>query len=261
MKIRGINIVYDDLGKGDVIVFIHGQPFNRSMWKYQADVFKKDYRLIIPDLRGYGQSDIPEKSTLLDELAMDIIHLLEELKIQKAIFAGLSMGGQIVFELYRLVPHIFSGMVLCDTDARPESEQGYIDRLKLSQRILDQGMKKYTHDSIQHYLHKNTFAEKKEVVVHLTKMMETTSAVGAAAVQRGRAERRDHLPVLSNITCPVLIIVGKDDEFTPVPLAVAMHKLIKHSTLAIIEDASHMPNMEQPEKFNQQLQHFLLSIR
>src|ERR1700722_18537461 len=113
-NIRGINLVYDDLGTGDVIVFIHGQPFNRSMWRDQIDEFSRTHRLIIPDLRGYGDSGITERIVLLDEIALDIWNLLEELEIQSAIFVGLSMGGQIVFELYRLKPGLFDGMVLAD---------------------------------------------------------------------------------------------------------------------------------------------------
>jgi signal transduction histidine kinase len=79
LKIRGINLVYDDLGVGDVIVFIHGQPFNRSMWNYQSPVFSQTHRLIIPDLRGYGESITTDPIVLLDELALDIIYLFDEL--------------------------------------------------------------------------------------------------------------------------------------------------------------------------------------
>lgn len=171
LKIRGINLVYEDLGKGEVIVFMHGQPFNRSMWKYQADEFSRSHRLIIPDLRGYGETDIIERITLLDELALDIVHLLEELKIEKAIFVGLSMGGQIAFELYRLVPHLFKGLVLADTDARTEDVKGYRNRIRLSNVILSEGMVKFAEERISMFMCKNTFNTKPEIVEHLRKMM------------------------------------------------------------------------------------------
>jgi pimeloyl-ACP methyl ester carboxylesterase len=256
-NIRGINLVYDDLGTGDVIVFIHGQPFNRSMWRDQIDEFGRTHRLIIPDLRGYGDSGITDRIVLLDEIAMDVWHLLEELAIQSAVFVGLSMGGQIVFELYRLKPGLFDGMVLADTDARAETSDGYINRINLSQKILTDGMQQFTAQRIHHFMCENTFQTQPATVAHLTDMMTTTSAVGAAAVQRGRAERRDHTPILGDIHCPTLVIVGEEDGFTPVATAEYMHARIPGSILKVIEKAGHLPNMEQPEKFNAALREFL----
>ncbi len=257
LRIRGINLVYEDRGVGDVVVFIHGQPFNRSMWNYQSLVFSKTNRLIIPDLRGYGESVTTESIVLLDELALDIIYLLNELSIDKAVLVGLSMGGQIALEIYRLAHHLVKGLVLADTDARAETAVSYLNRKALAKRLLTDGMESYTAENIAHYLCKNTFDTKQEVVDHLSKMMAGTDAAGAAAVQLGRAERRDHSGILSNIDFPVLIIVGDQDAFTPVATAEYMQARINGAGLAVIKDAGHMPNMEQPEQFNQLLKDYL----
>ncbi|SKD09233.1 Pimeloyl-ACP methyl ester carboxylesterase [Chitinophaga ginsengisegetis] len=261
MKIRGINVVYDDYGSGETIVFIHGQPFNRSMWDPQVAAFKSGYRLIVPDLRGYGESEIPSGITLLDELALDIIHLLEALKITKATFVGLSMGGQVVFELYRLAPHLCNALVLADTDAKSESAQSYQARLQLSKDLVEKGMSFYTDQHLHQFLGKTTMAEKPSVVADLRHMMVTTNPLGASLVQRGRAERRDHTLMLPDIHCPVLIVVGEEDGFTPVAVAKGMQEHIKHAQLVVIKDASHMPNMEQPEIFNRHLELFLQGIK
>jgi pimeloyl-ACP methyl ester carboxylesterase len=257
VTIRGINLVYDDLGAGDAIVFIHGQPFNRSMWKDQVDEFSATHRLIIPDLRGYGDSGITERIVLLDEIALDVLHLLEELDIRSAVFVGLSMGGQIVFDLYRLRPGLFAGIVLADTDARAETGEGYLNRINLSKKIAAEGMSQFTAERIHHFMCENTFQTQPATVAHLTEMMTTTSAAGAAAVQRGRAERRDHTPILGDIHCPTLVIVGEEDAFTPVATAEYMHTRIPGSVLKVIEKSGHLPNMEQPEKFNAVLREFL----
>jgi len=257
LKIRGIDLTYEDLGTGDVIVFIHGQPFNRSMWNYQSQVFSKLNRLIIPDLRGYGESVTTEPIVLLDELALDIIYLLDELAVQKAVFVGLSMGGQVALEIYRLAPHLMKGLVLADTDARAENASSYLSRKQLAKSLLNYGMEKYTAENIGHYLCQNTFNIKREVLDHLRHMMITTDAAGAAAVQFGRAERRDHTEILLNIDFPTLIIVGDQDVFTPVTTAEHMQTRMKGAELAVIKDAGHMPNMEQPEQFNQLLKNYL----
>jgi pimeloyl-ACP methyl ester carboxylesterase len=260
LKIRGVNLVYDDLGAGDVIVFIHGQPFNRSMWNYQATVFSETHRLIIPDLRGYGQSATTDPIILLDELALDIIYLLDELAINKAVLVGLSMGGQIALELYRLAPRLVKGLVLADTDARAEDETSYINRVALSKSLLAYGMEKYTAENIHNYLCKDTFETKQVVVDHLTDMMMHTSPVGSAAVQLGRAERRDHTAILSTINFPALIVVGDQDVFTPIATAQYMQTRIKGAKLAIVNNAGHIPNMEQPHHFNQLLKDYLDTV-
>jgi pimeloyl-ACP methyl ester carboxylesterase len=250
-KIRGIRMVYDDLGAGEVILFIHGQPFNRSMWKDQTDVLNDKYRLIIPDLRGYGESGISGGMVLLDELALDLISLVEQLSIRKAIVVGLSMGGQIALEMYRWAPELFTSIILADTDARAEDANGYLNRLNLAAKIVDDGMEKFTNERIKQFMCANTFANKPAVVAHVEKMMKTTIPEGSAAAQRGRAERPDYTPLLQKIDFPALIIVGDQDVFTPVASAEYMSERIKDSRLVVIKNSGHISNMEQPEAFNQ----------
>lgn len=257
IKIRGHQMVYDDLGTGDVIVFIHGQPFNRSMWNYQSKLFSENYRLIIPDLRGYGESEVKAGVVLMDELALDIIHLLDVLKINEAIFVGLSMGGQIALEIFRLKPLLFKALVLTDTDARSESEEGYSNRMTLAKRIEGYGMAKFISKRIDKFMCPHTFNTKPEIVNHLKEMILGTSPEGSAAAQRGRAERRDHTNILKDIFCPTLIIVGDQDVFTPIESANYMHTRIPGSQLAIIYQSGHIPSMEQPEEFNLILKKFL----
>jgi 3-oxoadipate enol-lactonase len=261
IKIRGINIVYDDLGEGEVILFIHGQPFNRTMWNYQKDILSDNYRLIIPDLRGYGESGITDGMVLLDELALDLIHLLEKLAIKKAIIAGLSMGGQIALEMYRWAPELFSSIILADTDARAEDDKGYQNRLMLSAKILQDGMDKFTDERIKYFMCADTFKNRADVVEHVKNMMKTTNPEGSAAVQRGRAERPDYSNLLQKINFPALIVVGDKDEFTPVESAKYIHERIKNSRLAIIKDAGHIANLEQAEIFNKVMIDFLSSTR
>lgn len=273
IKIRGIDLYYDDLGEGKVLVLIHGQPFNRTMWEYQS-IFQKDFRLIIPDLRGYGDSGLPDprgpgeggpdprvpEMILLDELALDIIHLLEALGIARAVFIGLSMGGQVALEIFRLKPGLFRGLVLADTDARAENEDSYVHRIRLSEKIREEGMEKFTDERIHLFLCQHTLEDRPAVVSHLRTMMLSTPAAGSAAVQRGRAERRDHSEALATIHFPTLLVVGEEDGFTPVGVAEHMHRRIRDARLAVIPDAGHIPSMERPDLFNEALAVYLTSI-
>jgi len=257
-NIRGIKLTYDDLGKENtnVIVFVHGHPFNRSMWKYQSGYFSTTHRLIIPDLRGYGESECAGPKTLLDEMALDISHLLDELHIDQAVFCGLSMGGQIVLDFYRLFPGKVKAMIIADSDARAETPESYSRRLQLAETILRDGMKQHTDLTLHQYI-AGTSRTQAAMVAHLYEMMSTTRAEGAAAAHRGRAERRDHLPILPSIRIPTLIIVGEDDYFTPLPVASLMKGAIPNADLVCIPACGHLPNMEAPELFNQALHSFL----
>jgi 3-oxoadipate enol-lactonase len=258
--IRGINMVFDDLGKGEAILLIHGQPFNRRMWDDQKKILAGNYRLIIPDLRGYGETGLGEGMILLDELALDLLHLLDHLDIKNAIIISLSMGGQIALEMYTWAPGLFKAIVLADTDARAETEAGYQNRIDLSKRILADGMEKFTNEKIGHFMCANTFTHKPEVVSRVEKMMKTAPAAGSSAVQRGRAERRDYTFLLGKIDFPALIVVGDQDEFTPLASSEYMHQRIKGSALSVIPDCGHISNMEQPELFNEVLLRFLSDL-
>jgi len=266
-QIRGIALAYDDLGPADAIyaetranartlVFIHGHPFNRTMWAQQVAHFQNTHRLILPDLRGYGDSGVTTPRVLLDEMALDIIHLLDDLNIANATFIGLSMGGQIVLDLWRLIPHRFSGMVIVDSDARAETPESAARRLGTAEEILRVGMVKHTDETIHKYIARASM-DNPAVYDPLYKMMSATNPEGAAAAHRGRAIRRDHTGILKNIAVPALIVVGSEDFFTPTPIARIMSDNIPGAQLAVIDGVGHLPNMEAPEEFNRLLQRFL----
>jgi len=264
--IRGITLAYDDFGPSAnnaaarataaPLVFIHGHPFNRTMWAEQVARFQQDYRLILPDLRGYGESGVSTPRVLLDEMALDIIHLLDELNVGKSVFIGLSMGGQIVLDLWRLAPQLFTALVIVDSDARAETAESAARRLATAEEILKIGMVKHTDETIHKYIAKSSM-DNPGVYEPLYKMMTTTKPQGAAAAHKGRALRRDHTAILKNIAVPSLVVVGSEDFFTPVAVAKMMSDNIPGATLAVIEGAGHLPNMESPEEFNRQLEGFL----
>jgi pimeloyl-ACP methyl ester carboxylesterase len=260
-NIRGITLAYDDLGPSTAqpLVFIHGHPFNRTMWAEQIVDFQQNHRLILPDLRGYGQSGVTTPRVLLDEMALDILHLLDELNIQKAVFIGLSMGGQIVLDCYRLSPHRFTALVIVDSDARAETPESAARRRATADEILAIGMVKHTDDTIHNYIAKASM-NNPAVYNPLYKMMSTTQPEGAAAAHKGRALRRDHMAILPSIAVPALIVVGSEDFFTPIPVARLMSDNIPGAYLAIIAGAGHLPNMEAPKEFNNTLASFLVRL-
>ncbi|MDO6433270.1 alpha/beta fold hydrolase [Flavitalea sp. BT771] len=260
LSIRGIQLHYDDRGEGSPIVFVHGHPFDHTMWKYQLPRFAPEHRLIMPDLRGYGHTDVTPGKVMLDEMALDILHLLDALHIDNAVFCGLSMGGQIVLECYRIFPHKVKALVIVDSDARGETPDSRQQRLQKADRIIATGMRQHTDETIHQYIAPASM-NNPPVYTHLYDMMSSTTAEGAAAAHRGRADRRDHLSFLPSIRVPTLVVVGEEDYFTPPPIARLMSDRIPGAALAVIPAAGHLPNMETPEAFNETLYAFLKTHR
>ena len=229
VSIRDINIAYEDTGQGTPLVLIHGHPFNRSMWSDQVCALSTNYRVIAPDLRGYGETTVVPGKTTLEDFARDVAQLLDSLNIDKITLAGLSMGGQIVFEFYHLFPQRVHALILADTFAQADTEEGRCKRYDTAERLLSQGMREYAQEVLPKMIAPKTIQEQPDVATHVLAMMQNTNPKGAAAALRGRAERRDYTPMLPEITVPVLIIVGGEDEFTPVSDAEFMLRGIRNS--------------------------------
>ena len=260
-EIRGIKMGYDDMGEGIPLVLIHGHPFDRSMWREQTAAFGSKYRVITPDLRGYGESEISSDKTMLEEFARDIAVLLDELKADDIILCGLSMGGQILFEFFRLFPQRVRALVLADTFAQLDDAERKQARYDTAERLLRKGMRDYAEEVLPKMIAPQTIEEQPDVKVHVLAMMRGTSPRGAAAALRGRAERPDYTALLPQINVPTLIIVGSRDEFTPVADAEFMRDRISGSKMAVIKGAGHMPNLENPIEFNRLIGEFIETLK
>jgi len=282
LKIMGtseqrIDLAYDELGHGSAIIFLHGYPFNRSMWREQSDFLSAhDYRCIAPDLRGLGetsdkiqfvadavggepqrQAEARRTITTMEEMARDVAGLIDHLKISRAIIIGLSMGSYVALEFIHLFPARVQALVLAGARAQGADEAEKLSREQQAQRILAEGMDFAVQSILKNLLAQKTFVDKRHVVARVREMILRTAPRGAAAAQRGMALRRDYSANLPEIDVPTLIIAGREDRVRKPEDAEFLHRAISNSRLEIIENAGHLMNMEQPEIFNQTLWTFL----
>jgi len=258
-SINGITIGYDDTGAGEnVLVLVHGHPFDRSMWRPQVEeISSKGWRVIAPDLRGYGESSVIPGKTTLDVFATDIATLLNQLNIQEIVIGGLSMGGQIVMEFCRLYPERVRGVLLAATFPRAETEEGKRNRAKMADRLLREGMETYAEEVLPKMVARRNIAALPAVAEHVRSMMRAAHPAGAAAALRGRAERPDYGSALASLDVPALVVVGDEDAFTTRTDAEQMHVLLRRSELVWMEGAGHIPNLEREVEFNSALGRFL----
>ncbi|MDX3235443.1 alpha/beta fold hydrolase [Streptomyces sp. ME03-5709C] len=257
--VGGVTLAYDDEGDGpgSPVVLVHGHPFDRSMWAPQVAAAAAGRRVIAPDLRGYGASEVLPGVTLLETFARDIAALMDHLDVPEAVVGGLSMGGQIVMEFQRLFPARVTGLVLADTFPGAETEQGRRARDAMADRLLTEGMTGYADEVLDRMIAPHNVAALPRVAEHVLRMMRGTAPDGAAAALRGRARRPDYGPVLAAVRVPTLIVVGREDVYTPVAEAEAMHAGVRGSRLVVVEGAGHLPNLERPRAFNDALLRFL----
>ena len=258
IKIRGSHIQYELLNpdKKETILLVHGHPFNHTMWKYQYEALK-DYRLILPDLKGYGRSDFEFDKIFIEEQALDLALLLDVLETPQVHLLGLSMGGQIVVEFQRLFPARCESLIICASTPKAESTDSYNNRLRLAHEIAEIGMEEYTRNDIHKYINLEINNEDSVIYQHLFQMMSSTPDQGAIASHRGRAERRDNFNCLKNINIPALVIAGAKDYFFEVEEVRSVANAIDKAEFFLFAETGHLPNMEQPEEFNRILLGFL----
>ncbi|HEU4478908.1 MAG TPA: alpha/beta fold hydrolase [Pyrinomonadaceae bacterium] len=255
--VDGVEIAYDDVGSGPCVVLLHGYPFNRSLWRAQVEVLSKDHRVIVPDLRGHGESAVMPAPATMELMAKDVAGLLESLDISHATIGGLSMGGYVALAFYRLFPSRVVSLILASTRAQGDSEEAKQNRKQQEEKALREGMEGIADGLLPKLLTPDTVAKSPEVVKQLRGMMADTDPKGAAAALQGMAIRQDQTTFLSRITVPTLILVGDEDAITPLPDAELLHREIKGSHLEVIAGAGHVLNLERPEEFNGAMARFI----
>jgi 3-oxoadipate enol-lactonase len=251
---------YDDVGSGPAVILIHGYPFNRSMWREQVDVLKSHYRVVVPDLRGHGESDVTEGTVTMEEMARDLLLVMDHLGISRATVLGHSMGGYVSLAFNHLFPLRVRALVLASTRAQNDTEEGKKNREVQASKALNEGMEGIADAMLPKLLGPETVAKRPDIVRRVREMMVQTKPEGAAAALRGMAARRDQRPSLPDIIAPTLIIVGREDAITPVADSNFMHQEIGGSRLEIIEGAGHISNIERPKEFNRALLRFLHDV-
>ncbi|MFM8250741.1 MAG: alpha/beta fold hydrolase [Planctomycetota bacterium] len=251
-----------DEGAGEPIVFLHGFPLDHSMWRHQAEFLASRYRVIVPDLRGFGQSDGVREVLTMEACADDVAQLLERLDItQPVTLVGLSMGGYVAFQFWRRHPQKLRRLVLCDTRSVADAPEVARGRLQMAERVLQEGSQVIAEGMIGRLLYESLPPQHRLLVDELRAVIERADPRAVAAAQRGMAVRPDVTAWLSEIRVPTLVLCGERDVISPREEMQALAAAIPASHWAAIPAAGHLPSLEQPAAVNQALLAFLLATR
>lgn len=234
------------------LIFSNSLGTKLSMWQTQIDHFQKDHFVICYDTRGHGQSSAPQGPYNIDQLGQDVVNLLDHLKIEKAEFCGISMGGLTGQWLAIHRPEHFNHVVVCNTAAKIGEEQAWLDRAKL---VREQGLKPIAETAALRWFTEPFIQSQATIVASLSNDLAASSAEGYASCCEAlaKADLRDQL---GKITIPVLIIAGQKDPVTTIIDGQYMLDRIANAQLVEI-NASHISNIEKPQDFNQALTQFL----
>jgi pimeloyl-ACP methyl ester carboxylesterase len=249
-------IAYEVLGSGAPIVLLHPFPAHRDLWKPAAQALLTRYRVILPDLRGHGDSGVGEGPATMEKHALDLAGVLDAEEVGRALFVGVSIGGYVLFEFWRRFRGRVAGLALCNTKGPADTPEGRAARLQAAADVLERGTEPFFESMVPKLLGKTTLNTRPDLVEGALLMMRKMSAGDVAAVQRGMAERPDSVETLKTINVPVLVVTGDEDVLTGIAEAELMRQHIAGAEMKVITRAGHYSPWEQPEEVGKLLRQF-----
>jgi 3-oxoadipate enol-lactonase len=260
VKSADAEIAYEILGTGPPVVLLHPFPAHHEFWLPAAQALTSRYQLILPDLRGHGDSGVGEGPATMEKHATDLARILDHAEVGRVPFAGVSIGGYALFEFWRRYRGRVAALALFNTKAPSDSPDARTSRLQSAADVLEKGMEQFFEGMIPKLLGKTTRESRPDLVPGVMRMMRKMSPQNVAQVQRGMAERPDSVADLKTINVPALIVTGDEDILTGPPEADLMRQNIPSSQLKIIRRAGHYSAWEQPAEVGQMLRVFFDSV-
>ena len=248
-------LFYETTGVGVPLTLLHGYPLDHSIWQEVAAGLRNEARMIMPDLRGQGKSPAPQGTYSMEDLAGDILQILDRLNIEKTIIAGHSMGGYVALALAKNHPERLSGLVLVASHAYADSTEKKQARLDSIERIQREGVQPILAPMAQ------KLSNDADVIERCRALAAGASPQGISGTLAGLAAREDALYVFLNLKIPTMMISGLEDQVNPPSINREMAKGMRNSRLVEIEGAGHMPMLEKPEQVIQAFKSFILTIK
>jgi pimeloyl-ACP methyl ester carboxylesterase len=250
---------YEERGSGLPVVLLHGYPLDHTLWRAQIAALSDAYRVIAPDLRGHGASPAPEGEYSMEALAADVAALLDRLSVERAVWAGHSLGGYVALAALRTLPERVAGLVLCASHPFADPPEKAASRRESAAQALREGTAPVVGGMLHLLFAPGTNLE--TISAHFVRsMMLKTPPQGVAGVLGGMAARPDAVDVLRRPDPPKAILAGRDDQIVRLADLQALVAELPHVALRVIDGAGHLPMIEQPEATTAALRAFLAAL-
>src|SRR5208337_378903 len=260
IKSGDAEIVYWSLGEGSPVILLHPFPARHEFWLPVAEALAARYRVILPDLRGHGESGVGEGPATMEKHAADIVRVMDDADVGRAPLIGVSIGGYVLFEFWRRHRGRVAALGLCNTKAPADGAEARAARLQAANDVLERGTEPFLETMVPRLLGKTTRETRPDLVDEALRMMRKMSPDDIAQVQRGMAERPDSVATLNTINVATLLVTGDEDILTGVNEAELMRQHVAGSELRVIPKAGHYAPWEQPEEAARLLRQFLDGI-
>ncbi|HZU07344.1 MAG TPA: alpha/beta fold hydrolase [Chloroflexota bacterium] len=258
VPVDGIRLNYVSVGEGRPLVLAHSLGMDRTIWAAQERHFSPRYRVLTVDARGHGASDRPPGPYTVEQFGEDLYGLLRAVGVERAVIAGLSMGGMAAQALASAHPDAVEALILMDTTCwyGENGPREWEERARLAE---EKGLAALLDFQLQRWFTDRTRAERKELIEHVTRVFLANDVAAYAASCRalGRMDLRE---ALAKIRCPTLILVGEEDYATPPAMAEELHRRIAGSELVVLPGVRHLSALEAPEVVNQHIERFLAGL-
>ncbi len=245
-------------GEGHPLLLVHGFPLSHAMWQPQIENLQRNFRVIVPDLRGCGKSIVTPGKVTMEEYADDLAMLLDALEIEERVtYCGLSMGGYIGWQFIRNHRDRLHSLILCDTRTAADDAIVLSNRHKMAANVLSEGMQQAIKTMLPKLFASQTRTDQPEIVETIRNVMLTSDPEGVAAALMGMAERPDMTDLLPEIDLPTLFVVGEEDLISTIEEMRSMASAVPNAELLEVAQAGHMAPLEQPAVVNAEIQAFL----
>ncbi len=242
------------------MVLLHPFPCNHRFWLGAANDLEARYRLILPDLRGMGQSEAGKGPITMEQLGADVLRLLDELQIQRALFAGCSIGGYALFEIWRRAPERVQALAFCCAKPQADTDAGRLQRAEWIAKIRERGTGEFIEAQLDRLIGTKARQRYPERVGEAREMMQMVRPEAAIALLQGLAARPDSVATARGIRVPTFVLAGGED---PVPTPADMKLLAETirnggygAEYTELRDAGHFAPWEQPEVVGRLLRRF-----
>jgi pimeloyl-ACP methyl ester carboxylesterase len=248
MELSPVELYYEEHGKGMPVVFLHGFPFDHTIWGSLVPLLEREARLILPDLRGFGKSPVTEGIYTMRLMAEDIYSLLNRLEIQKAVIVGHSMGGYISLAFAQAYPGHLAGLGLVATQAAADTPERRQSRYKTAEAVTHKGARVVASSMVKN------LTPKKDLLTTIEGLILRTHPAGIVGSLKGMAERHDLTGILADIRVPAVVLEGTADQFIPRDNIHTLAQMLPSGWLEEVQGAGHMLMMEEPEQVAAALQ-------
>jgi pimeloyl-ACP methyl ester carboxylesterase len=258
--IKELSVFLEGDQKSKSVLFIHGFPYDHTMWKEQIDELSKNYFCVSYDIRGLGESPAGNGQFTMESFVDDLEAIITELKLSKPVICGLSMGGYISLRALERMQDKFSAAILCDTRSEADNSEGKLKRAAGIKRISNEGLAPFAKDFIMNCFGEDFKNNKKNQLEKIIEKSSEFDPVGVKGCLLAMISRTDTTPFLGKITVPTLIICGEQDALTPPAVMKEMFHKIKNAEFVEIKNSGHMTPIENSEIVTNSIKKFLNKI-